>query len=155
MCLNKTHSNVRIAGKDIYTFKRLKSNLTAPYQYKFQYKLNFLYKTEIKHSRYDRKAILEGFHSLWATTLAYNEVSYFDREKNIIVLCKIPKGSRYYIGNYSDIVSNQIIIEKIIFEPKLIKPKQTRKGIKTWSSLTKQSEQYLKENYPNNIINAI
>lgn len=29
---------------------------------------------------------------------------------NIIVLCKIPKGSKYYLGIDGDVVSNQIII---------------------------------------------
>lgn len=150
MCLRKTHPIAKRASKDLYTYKRLNYDMKSPYQW-FKYEFGKLYRT--KMTSYDGGGGIDtGFHTLYLPTFRWNNTNYFDREKSIIVLCKIPKGASYYIGINEDIVSSQIIIEKVIFTPKCMNPNQDRKGIKTWESLTRQSYEYLKTNYPNNII---
>lgn len=166
MCLTPIQNKASIAKKDIYTFKRLKMVrdkngiiLKAPYQSHFHYNLNHLYKeVKLKIKKGFNNSIYEGYHSYYKETkpteryfINFNSY-YFDKGDECIVLCKIPKGSKYFLGENNDIVSNQIILEKIIFEPKSITPKQNRLGIKRFSSITKHAHNYLKENYPNNII---
>tara|TARA_R110000868_G_scaffold14414_2_gene67039 strand:- start:39733 stop:40176 length:444 start_codon:yes stop_codon:yes gene_type:complete len=65
-------------------------------------------------SQYDLMCIGRGYHSI--DTLEYAEkeliISRFD--KTVIVECTIPQGSLYYKGPTGLLVSNQIIVNKII-----------------------------------------
>ena len=66
----------------------------------------------LTHSAYwDRWYIDKGYHS-------YNTLDKAKEEKNlneVIVKCIIPKGSEYYINEYDEIVSSNIIVtNKII-----------------------------------------
>lgn len=157
--------NKKRASKDLYTFKVVNrgwhtDDIKSPYMgYKYEY--NLLYKSQLKsyvngHSN-EHRYVNVGFHSLYTDNTTWfktnSKIIYFDKQPLCIVLCKIPKGATYIIGDNGDVVSTQIIIEKPIFISKYnMKEKQERKSIKTVNSLFKQTMNYLNLNYPNNQI---
>lgn len=108
MCLEKTHGFYKIAKKDLYTVKYLESDLKSPFE-KFQYELNKLYsiKTGFGWGVFDTQ-IHNGFHSINGL---YTLIFYK------IVVCKIPKGSKYYLGTNGDVVSDSIVIVEVINIP--------------------------------------
>ena len=136
MCLHKKFLvPYKRAKKDLYTFKYLDDNLYSPYM-TFRYELNRLYKLETKTFwNVFSRIVNEGFHSVYGNYPCLSHVTF---------LCKIPKGSKYYLGSDGDVVSDQIeIVEKIE------RSQEDRKvyGIKDFAL------DYLKKHYPNNLIN--
>lgn len=132
MCLEKRNKNDKytIASKNLYTFKSLNSDLTSPYL-GFKYEMNKLYK--IRFTRFwglFGSMVKRGFHSI--------NGSYFVDYYSKFVICKIPKGAKYYIGLDGDVVSSQIMI---ISE---VKPKRLN------SNTNVEINDYIKVKYPNN-----
>ena len=154
MCLRKNHKLYKVAKKDLYTYKSLNNNLSAPYRMhnEFVYELNKVY--EIKKwgiSQIFNKNINEGFHSMFKD---YYHLMCYGK----IVLCKIPKGSRYYLGKHGDVVSNKIEIVKII-PIKNIQNEVNKKYNNVYNKkdqhcfVTHKAQymmEYIKTNYPNN-----
>lgn len=116
MCLNIV-SGPHVAKKDFYVVKILeqitKTSGYSPYQY---YKYNFKEKvtTEI---RVLKGKVSEGLHALvidnvmdsgWVLHCVDYDLGYAVLGSGL-VLCKIPKGATYYLGNNKDIVSNELI----------------------------------------------
>lgn len=109
------------AKKDIYTLKTLRNvNLSkntggAWLQKGYSYEFNKLLKTKIKFghkSGFNRNSIFEGFHSFHCGFGVCRGDEFIGLDG--VVLCKIPKGSRFYVGYNSDIVSDSIEIYKCI-----------------------------------------
>ena len=120
----------KVAGKDLYVFKRLRKiddKFVPPFQYynsNLEYKEGFhYYQTTPKFSfnfrdlQYDSyidgkpyRSVLEineGLH-------AYTTSLYIDKDE-YYAICRIPKGSTYYLSyNGLEIVTDNLIIDKII-----------------------------------------
>ncbi len=113
MCfiIHKDHSEPKKAEKDITCYKRLHRNYVAPYQ-NFQYRKDLEYKSTIISYG---ASINEGLHSysnsykaLYITTpfefapytyclkLLLKIFKKIYTGGDIVVICKIPKGSTYY-----------------------------------------------------------
>ena len=118
MCLRiKFNTKLKTAKIDLYVIKFLrqdyKGNIYSYYR-SFKYNINkkyslspHLYNTYFKH-----KVLFvdHGFHSICSPKTEWGDV--FD-ESELTFICKIPKGSKYYLGNKGDIVSNKLIfVEK-------------------------------------------
>lgn len=126
MCLTINQSyhkyfEARIAKEDIYTLKvSLIDNITLLPKSYFRYdsqKYGLLPKVILKKEYYHQSKVLNGYHSLIKSFTGGMFYDSFDKINNsvIIILCRIPRGSRYFIGNDGDIVSNQIeLIQPII-----------------------------------------
>lgn len=119
-----------IAETDIRTFKILllrKHTLHAYYQ-NYDYtigKLNSVNSLELTGNN-----VFKGFHSydlnndclsaLGGIVVQGKEggfLDYYSRADHIVkVECTIPKGSEYYENSLGEIVSNKLIVDKIIFE---------------------------------------
>lgn len=169
MCLNiKKGTTKQIADKDYYTYKWVKqwfganqygtyksnvlNRVSAPYR-TFSYHYNRLYSTKLIDGKYTQH---KGFHSLCIPTTKgikkwLNDIT-FDNGGHVIVVCKIPKGSEYYLGTRGDIISDNIIIVKPLLVSKLIDQNQNRIDISTNTNLHKYCHEYLTTNYPNNLI---
>ncbi len=121
MCLNinnKYHSDniALVAKKDIFTLK-MSENTNNKYTYSFynsvQQPLNKLLRSKFS---FVGGSIEKGLHSILSLDFfdSLYQMNYrFDltrATKREILLCKIPKGSKYFIGIVGDIVSNQLII---------------------------------------------
>jgi len=132
MCWVSKTLKKRIATKDIKTFKVgdvIDDQLKSYYQ-DFFYDFNLLYSTNVEpdyiHPYFHY--ILNGFHSY-----NFKKCKYFkDKFTNMlsvkssrividkyyssasVVECIVPKGTEYYENEYGEIVSNQIIINKIL-----------------------------------------
>ena len=129
MCLiaeNKVH----IAKEDIICYKMVcKSAIGEEYttiHYPFRYKNNIIYDNNMSHSEFIEKyPFYKGlayikvtkymFHSYADSKVAREKIDYFPNA--IIVMCIIPKGAYYYIGehelNLSYASSKIKIIEEI------------------------------------------
>lgn len=124
MCLNlnsKYHphgSKIRsfTAKKDIFTLKFIKNidihNNTgsAWIQDGFKYKFNTVIKSRFSFG--GTRDIHKGLHSLH-TGCGNLQLDTFYGNKGV-VLAKIPKGSRFYIGYNDDIVSNRLVLVRTI-----------------------------------------
>ena len=111
MCLETTQKRAKIAKEDIHCYKVMRvvnTHIRSIYQY-HRYYINKLETIDkfgiVKYSTF--VFIDEGLHAyisletalcrtIWNTGILYN--------------CTIPKGSKYYLGNDDDIVSNQMMI---------------------------------------------
>lgn len=111
MCfwIHNKHREAITATKDIRCWKRtskshlLNDGFTSEIR-DFPYKFEETYKTTIKGNLF---MINEGFHSY-----SYKPYGLYNE---IIIYCKIPKGSTYYYNpDYGEYVSNQIIPIKIV-----------------------------------------
>lgn len=115
MCL-LIKSGPHTARKDFYTIKMVEypnENECYSFYQRFRYEYNKLYSTTIFAP--ENNAINEGFHSIQIGFKTDWLEGYFDSESKAIVLCKVVKGSKYYIGKDRDIVSNKImVVEPII-----------------------------------------
>ncbi len=114
MCLLKRKTEkYQIAKKDLYTYKQLKGDMTSPY-------LNFRYKYKKIYSifttpwwGYNKTELRRGFHSITEYYICYGVKT---------VICRIPKGSKYYKGIEQDVISNKIeIIEPYEYESDVLK----------------------------------
>jgi hypothetical protein len=108
-----------VAKKDLYTLKLAESPTSKTFftfYQNFQMRLGRTYTTKIRvvdgKSEYSTR-ITEGFHSLRATELKkadhwlaidFDGVWY----SKCLVLCRIPKGSTYYLGTRSNVVSDML-----------------------------------------------
>ena len=120
----------RIAETDIKTFKilRLEKHTLCAYYQNYDYtigKLNSVNSLELIGNK-----IFEGFHSydlnndclsaLEGIVVQGKEgvfLDYYSRADHIVkVECIIPKGSEYYENSLGEIVSNKLIVDKIIFK---------------------------------------
>lgn len=116
MCLY-TKSVEKVAENDLYTIKVLSycdNNLKSPYQCA-KYKLGEL-KTinSMVKKALQGKAIRKGLHSY--IDCKDDDIFGDIYGKYKLYICKIPKGSRYYIGRYSDIVSDNLIVLELGYE---------------------------------------
>ena len=134
MCWSSKTLEKRIATEDIKTFKVgfVKGTMLYSYYRWFHYDINRLYETTIYPDDIERLyRIYTGFHSY-----SHKKCSYFckteDRHINVqskingklidryydndimIFECTIPKGTEYYKNERGEIVSEAIIINKII-----------------------------------------
>lgn len=126
MCLkiNKIYHpdlKAKIAQKDIYTLKVSKycDTNNRPKSY-FRYTLqnyNTILQSDLIYNIIRDDAINNGLHSLISGITNTMSGDNFDESGflKIIILCRIPKGSKYFIGDDNDIVSNQLeLIQPII-----------------------------------------
>jgi hypothetical protein len=137
MCLITPNKRVKTARKDIISYKVLHQNLNAIF-YNKKYELGVLYQTGIQPSTewcvvggediewYDNNyekilglkklkqliCLGEGFHS--CSSLESAEKLKGNKYNYIITECIIPKGSKYYDSPFNYLVSNQIIINKVL-----------------------------------------
>lgn len=124
MCL-RIKSGPHIATKNFYTLKIVRSlyvSETKTHGYSFyqgaMQEFDVKYKAKIVKNRWDNE-IYEGLHSIYKKVNDKSK-SFFNGYYNLIdkdasiVLCKIPKGSKFYIGNRDDIVSNNLILLETI-----------------------------------------
>lgn len=136
MCWSSKILEKKIATEDIKTFKvgyERVTKLRSYYRW-FIYDFNQLYETEI-YPEYSEGlyAITQGFHSYNPKKCTY-ERCFNEVDKNYskvqsktigklidkyfgdtsVFECIIPKGSEYYENEDGEIVSNQIIIKKIL-----------------------------------------
>ena len=125
---NKTQRmpNKRTAVNDIQVYKILKERKTrifnrikyvSPY-YKFKYKLNKVYQSELELDSQTLDGVLmieKGLHSFINLQHAeyYRAVGGPCCETWIIFKAIIPKGSTYYINEIGEIVSNKLKIVEI------------------------------------------
>jgi len=156
MCLTKIHKTFKVADKELYTYKSLDHNLEAPYRIEFVYKLNKVYKLIMwGYLQIFMTNIKRGFHS-------HIKGEFFLQSYKLMVLCRIPKGSKYYLGDKGDIVSNKIeivakvpieIIQKWNNENRGTNYKLGSSYCSTLSSV-RYMQNYIKTNYPlNNLLN--
>lgn len=137
MCLDKKHSIYKVAKKDLYTIKYLDKSMTSPFM-DFTYELNKLY--SIKTNKFWNvfsTVVKKGFHSAF---------QHYPACANTIVLCKIPKGSKYYIGSHGDVVSTQIELIKTILT-------NDEELCFTSYAFSSRGLDYLNKHHPNNLIN--
>ena len=102
MCLLKRKTEkYQIAEKDLYTYKQLNSDMTSPYL-DFRYKYKKIYSIfTTPWWGYNRTELMRGFHSI---------ADYYFCCGVKTVICRIPKGSKYYKGIEQDVISNKIEI---------------------------------------------
>ena len=137
MCLFKIHREHKIADKDIECYKVLTSNLRSVY-YNYPYKIGELYKKvwdeeflkyadsrqDVGGNMFHASLDKEQCENMYGDDEEHTETILDNREKEIsvirhlskeqiIVKCIIPKGSKYYLGTYSEIASEQILIKEI------------------------------------------
>lgn len=115
MCWICSTLSKQIAKQDYTVYKLVKfdtfdtcKSLVYDYTYTFD-KLNKLEQPLLVKEYNGVYIIDEGFHSYIDL-----RVMYFaeDMIKGCIAECTIPKGAIYYVNNYDEVVSNQIIIHK-------------------------------------------
>lgn len=131
MCWASETLKKRIATEDIKVFKVVDiiGGKLRSYYYSYRYDFNQPYRTYVKPVFYpDQPRIFNGFHSYNPKKCKYvkDKITgewhvkcgriYLDTLNCDchIVECTIPKHSEYYENEYGEIVSNQIIINKII-----------------------------------------
>lgn len=115
MCfiIDTKYPEEKIAKKDIVCYKRLEvlypnGRFSSPHQGK-RYKLNILYRSELKPSSYNTIKI--GLHSYSCKKRAEHYRAFGE----VVTKGIIPKGSRYYYNPIMhEYVSNQIIIREVI-----------------------------------------
>ena len=112
MCLTSIHRNIKTAKEDIHCYKLLEvrnTHLISPYK-KYRWYINKLVKlSTLNKDEYGH--INEGLHAyLENYSFKRKLLSYWRYNPVIIYNCIIPKGSKYYLGNDDDIVSNQMMI---------------------------------------------
>lgn len=113
MCWNNDEAIKKIAKNNFTVYKLVKfdtfdtcKSLVYNYVYTFK-KLHKLEHSIIVKEKNNICFIDEGFHSYTnSRILSFVE----DIISGCIVECTIPKGAEYYVNNYGEAVSNQIII---------------------------------------------
>lgn len=129
MCLFR-QGKLRIADKDIVSYKVVNSNLKSQY-YNFQYEVGKTYnkvwnKDFVKYCEEDDTIGGNAFHSSLDKNYAiwlYGEASRYDLidghkipklgTGQILLKCIIPAGTIYFKGYFNEIASEQIIIKEI------------------------------------------
>ena len=116
MCLLTTQKEVKIAKKDITSYKVIQQNMTSLY-YNFRWELNKLYETKIAYNpKKDINTVSQAFHSY--KSLQDLKYGYFcSSAPCLMVKCTIPKGSEFYSGKQNYVqgyASNKLIINEIL-----------------------------------------
>lgn len=149
MCLI-IKSKKKVAKKDFYTLKVAEEvelkGCVSYYQYEYQ-EYNKLLKSEL--GLFDDK-IEQGLHSLICVKLNSHFVGEDALDRAFlrgIILCKIPKGSAYYLGKWHDIVSDQLIlIEPLVVSGKYkFMQNSFQKEMYNVRDALKEAYQYVKE----------
>ena len=113
MCWSNDEAIKKIAKNNFTVYKLVKFDTFDTCKssiYKYIYVFEKLHKLEhsiIIKEKNDMCFIDEGFHSYTnLRILSFVE----DLTNGCIVECTIPKGAKYYVNNYGEVVSDQIII---------------------------------------------
>ena len=140
MCLISKDKEKHIADKPIKCYKCLTEKMQSPC-YNLKYEFGSTIKSKFTIKRYKECIKVEqGLHTFKTLNRAIknsieNKFYWFNVITNeyvmtpIIIECVIPESSTYYIGNNGDLVSDKLIIQKVVYdkkpEPLIIKPVQT------------------------------
>lgn len=112
MCLETTQKRAKIAKEDIHCYKIMvvkNTHIKSVYQ-EYRYyinKLETISKFGVRKYNWGTIEINEGLHAFLIIDKPKRLAYLYN---GVIYNCIIPKGSKYYIGNDDDIVSNQMII---------------------------------------------
>ena len=124
MCLYTYQRKAKLALKDIVVYKVLSKELIPPVMYRYQYILNTIHVSGMKHTFvfYDYKkiplfSVEEGLHSFRNKSAAHALCKNLNECKDecheyYVYKAIIPMGSYYYIGDDNDIVSDRLIIKR-------------------------------------------
>ena len=156
MCLISKDKEKHIADKPIKCYKCLTEKMQSPC-YNLKYEFGSTIKSKFTIKRYKECIKVEqGLHTFKTLNRAIknsieNKFYWFNVITNeyvmtpIIIECVIPENSTYYIGNNGDLVSDKLIIQKVLYdktpepyvpniptptESKKEEPKKTPKNIK-------------------------
>ena len=152
MCLT-IKSKLKKATTDIYVAKFFNKSIyfTGPKKGKIKYLSPYrstsyeIGETKTAMNMATKKIIYElvsvGLHAFIENKKRYLFTSSFDKNRRAILVCKIPKGSFYYIGKNGDIVSNKLTV---VEEPSLIKKHTSRISEPT---MLKYCLKYIEETY--------
>lgn len=140
MCLITEQKTPLIAEKDIVVYKVMESKLRSFFRY-FQYEIDKLFETEIKENdenlwiaccsldtdylqkkyKVDCVRDLKGHPNLICLKYGFSSCKSIkvalivnDACRGTIYKCIIPKGSEYYKDKVGFIISNKIIIKKLV-----------------------------------------
>lgn len=160
MCLISKDKEKHIADKPIKCYKCLTEKMQSPC-YNLKYEFGSTIKSKFTIKRYKECIKVEqGLHTFKTLNRAIknsieNKFYWFNVITNeyvmtpIIIECVIPENSTYYIGNNGDLVSDKLIIQKVVYdkkpEPLIIKPVQTpivettKKEVKKETKVEKKS----------------
>lgn len=160
MCLISKDKEKHIADKPIKCYKCLTEKMQSPC-YNLKYEFGSTIKSKFTIKRYKECIKVEqGLHTFKTLNRAIknsieNKFYWFNVITNeyvmtpIIIECVIPENSTYYIGNNGDLVSDKLIIQKVVYdkkpEPIIIKPVQTpivettKKEVKKETKVEKKS----------------
>lgn len=116
MCWISNTLNKHVAKQDYTVYKLVKFDTFDTCKslvYNYVYTFEKLYKLEqplLGKEYYGMYTIDEGFHAYIELSIMYHAENIIE---GLIAECTIPKGATYYISNYGEVVSNQIIIHKL------------------------------------------
>jgi len=145
MCLT-VMSPLKTAETDLYVVKKVKK--LSEGEYRAFYRTSFIYKIgDVKKARMDlRKKLYShvymGIHAIiYDSTWCNGYLVSSNDSSNALLICKIPKGSKYYIGKRGDIVTNCL---EIIEEINVVLP---HTSILKMSTGVKRAFKYIEEKY--------
>lgn len=145
MCLISKDKEKHIADKPIKCYKCLTEKMQSPC-YNLKYEFGSTIKSKFTIKRYKECIKVEqGLHTFKTLNRAIknsieNKFYWFNVITNeyvmtpIIIECVIPENSTYYIGNNGDLVSDKLIIQKVLYDktpepyvPNIPTPTKTKK----------------------------
>jgi hypothetical protein len=111
MCLT-VKSELKTAKQDLYTIKKFNVDINKPNIFRSPYRRTCWDIKTLKRAKLAEKKCINDNVNAGLHSLIENTNYWFDRlySCEVLMVCKIPKGSKYYIGENSDIVSNQLEI---------------------------------------------
>lgn len=158
MCLYTKTNVAKIAKTDLYVIKQFsiytkwngKFKLKSPYR-EFFWNKNIYYNASLKielnkfNGNYN---VNEGLHAFYQNNIGYGKLPSSVDNRHPLYICKIPKGSEYYLGMESDIVSNKMKIVEIGYEVSKYSPVKCVDHINVFKKAFKKLEKkYGKQNY--------
>lgn len=122
MCLIRIgKEEAHIAKRDITVFKKVRQLEDGDFvsvHFAFRYSIGYHYTNNNFPLTTNSKHLTnEGMHSFSLKELKYYKKSkgLFNKEGHyVLIQCTIPKGTPYYRGNFREIISRELIVEKII-----------------------------------------
>lgn len=157
MCLIK-RSDEKIAQTNLITLKMLSveecnGNISYMGYYRTNFKYVFEKKYKLNRKLSKRHYVDIGYHSLaknnktsdiFVKSLLQRKIKgkkqFYKLHYNALVLCVIPKGSSYYIGESNDIVSDSLIILEDISD-------KVFKNYRLTTSVIKEGFKYIENTY--------
>lgn len=143
-------SSLKTAKKDLYVVKKVKK-MPGGKKYRAYYRSGYFYEIgDVKKAKMGLllkihsqahigiHALIDGYDNIWTTGYLVGSDEYL---KNALLICKIPKGSRYYIGFRGDIITNCL---EIVEEANVIKPHTSKLNMLTG---VKRAFKYIEEKY--------